>query len=67
MLGDCKVNKFQLEPQDGGTVTASFRVQGHPDGKQAGKLYDLQGCEITLTIEPPTAEEAESDLTDQSK
>lgn len=65
VLGDCKVNKFSLEPQDGGTVKASFRVQGHPDGKQAGKLYDMQGCEITLTIEPPKAEDEQDDLTEK--
>lgn len=55
-LPDCKVNTFTLEPQDGGTVAATFRIQGHPDGKAAGRLYDLQGCEITLTVEPPTVE-----------
>lgn len=56
VLPDCKVNAFKFEPQDGGTVQTTFRIQGHPDGKQAGKLYDLQGCEITLTIEPPAVE-----------
>jgi hypothetical protein len=60
-LGDCKVNKFVLEPQDGGSVHACFRVQAHPDGEAAGRLYDLQGCEITITIEPPVAEQKELD------
>lgn len=55
-LPDCKVNNFVLEPQNGGTVMVTFRIQGHPDGKTAGKLYDLQGREITLTVEPPAAD-----------
>jgi hypothetical protein len=52
-LHGCNVNDFKIDPQPGGTVLVSFRIQAHPDGSQAGKIYDLMGCEISLTIEPP--------------
>lgn len=62
-LPDCKVNNFSFTPQEGGTVIASFRIQGHPDGAAAGKLYDLQTCEITLSVEATDA----ADLLDDEK
>lgn len=53
IMQGCEINGFVLEPQNGGSVVVSFRVQGHPDEKSAGKLCTLIGCEIDLTIDAP--------------
>lgn len=55
-FAQCKVNKFRLEPQEGGTCIVEFRVQCYPDEKQAGKLFQLQGLDCDVTVEPPEAE-----------
>lgn len=65
-LNGCNINKFVLDPQVGGTVIVTFRIQMHPDEKQAGKLYTLMGNEITLTIEPPEAD-AELDVDEEEE
>lgn len=54
VLHGANINEFKLDPQPGGTVYVAFRIQAHPDGTDAGKIYDLMGCEINLTIEPPS-------------
>ncbi|MAO52153.1 MAG: hypothetical protein CML16_14895 [Pusillimonas sp.] len=55
-LDDCTVDKFVFDPQDGGTVHVSMRIQCKPSEKQAGRLYELNGNTIELTIRPPEAE-----------
>lgn len=57
VLHPCTVNNLVLEPQQGGTVKVSFRVQAHPDEKQFGKLCGLIGTEIDVSVVPPKAEE----------
>lgn len=52
-LHGANINDFVLDPQQGGSVFVKFRIQAHPDMEQAGRIYSLMGCEITLTIEPP--------------
>lgn len=51
-----KVNNYRLDPQEGGTVTISFRVQvsGIKD-IDAGRLCGLIGHEVTISVDPPTA------------
>lgn len=55
-LAECTVDKFVFDPQDGGTVNVSMRIQCKPSEKQAGRLYELNGNSIELTIQPPEAE-----------
>jgi len=55
VIADCVVNGFKLEPQDGGTVLASLRIQCHPDEKQAGKLYSMTQSEIEVSLQPAQA------------
>lgn len=52
-LGGCLVNGFKFSPEEGGTVVLTFRVQCHPDEKQAGKLCMLVGNEVPMTVTPP--------------
>src|SRR5258708_7970995 len=51
-LADAKVNNFQLEVQEGGTVLLSFRVQAHPDERKFGKLCTLIQNEVQVTLTP---------------
>ena len=59
VLDPCDVNNFKLEPQEGGTVQITFRVQAHPDEKQFGKLSFLIGTNTNITIDPPRSEPSE--------
>ena len=52
-LGGCKVDAFKIGLMDGGSLTLKFRVSCHPSEEQAGKLYTLNGREITFNLEPP--------------
>jgi hypothetical protein len=53
-LHDCKVDKWSLEPFEGGSVCLSFRV-GTSDVDEAyfGALSMMQQQEVELTIRPP--------------
>ncbi len=53
VLPGCSVNNFVLAPQEGGSVMLCFRVQGHPDEKQFGRLCSIIGSEIEITVMPP--------------
>lgn len=51
-LHDAKVNKWQVEPQEGGTVTIRFRIQCEIDPKDASKLVGLWlGGDVELSME----------------
>lgn len=49
----CDVNEFRFEPQEGGTVVVTFRIQTKPDEKQLGKLGMMAGCDVILSVVPP--------------
>lgn len=51
-FADAAVNKFVIEPIDGGSVRLSLRVQVHPDEKQAGKLAGLIQQDVEVSLEP---------------
>lgn len=59
-LETCKVNNFQFVPLEGGTVIFSWRVQGHADEKQAGRLCMLVQQMIDVSVIPPKAEDPAS-------
>lgn len=58
-LEGCTVDNFHVEPQEGGTIDITLRVQAHPDEKQMGKLYMLIGKDVEISIEPPEADAEE--------
>lgn len=65
-LLDAKVDKFRIEPHDGGTVTISFRLQTtEPDAAQKGQLCDWVQQSVTLSIEPLPEPEQKSMLDDE--
>lgn len=56
VLQECDVNAFRLEPLEGGTIGLTFRVQGHFDEKQRGKLSGFVAAELDITVSPPQAD-----------
>lgn len=56
VLDPCNVNNILLEPQQGGTVCVTFRVQSHPDEQQFGKLCGMIGTDIVVSLELPKSE-----------
>ena len=50
---DCKVSKLTFAPMDGGTVALGMRLQFSPTPESIGKLCELIGQEITMSLEPP--------------
>ncbi|MGI4938342.1 MAG: hypothetical protein ACRYF5_16615, partial [Janthinobacterium lividum] len=60
VLPNCKVSKFTVEPQNGGTVLVKFQVTAHPDEKQSGWLYTNQKADIVISLETP--EEPQGDI-----
>lgn len=54
---DAELKKFSFECEEGGTVALSFNINCHPDTEGAGKLYDLNGSRVELTLEPPSAKD----------
>lgn len=61
-LPECKVHKFKITPQNGGTVQIGFQISAHPDEKQAGWLYEHQQTDIVISIEAPKEDDQQSDL-----
>lgn len=52
-LAEVKADKFSLLMRDGGSIVMKWRVSGYPDEHQAGKLYVLNGLEVTMSLTPP--------------
>jgi len=48
--------------RDGGSVVMKWRVSAHPNEEQAGRLYVLNGREITLSLLPPLEEKGQQEL-----
>lgn len=57
VLVECKVHKFKITPQNGGSVLVAWQISAHPDAATAGWLYDHQQQEIVISIEDPEAQE----------
>lgn len=55
LLCDAGVNKFRVEFKEGGSIKVSFRIQAHPSPETVGRLCELIGNEITLSLTPPAA------------
>lgn len=53
VMEECTVRKFQLDPQEGGTVVVSMEVDCVPTKEQAGELHMKQNQDVVVTITPP--------------
>ena len=47
------ISKFKFAPRKGGEVDVSFKIAASPNAKDAGRLYELQGSEVDISLEPP--------------
>lgn len=61
----CTVNKFTIDPQEGGTCIVNFRVQGHPSEQQNGKLSYMIQKDVEISLDAPEA--AAPDLAEQGE
>jgi len=48
-----RISKFKFKPLNEGKIEVSFKVAGHPTQKEIGRLFELQGEVIDITLEPP--------------
>ncbi|MDR5813359.1 hypothetical protein QCE62_07100 [Caballeronia sp. LZ033] len=64
VFGDAKVNKFVIEPKEGGTVVIGYRVQGNPTEAEIGKLTSVLNQEVQVTVDPEGGDEADDGDTD---
>jgi hypothetical protein len=62
VLPECKVHKFKITPQNGGTVLVNWQISAHPDDEQAGWLYEHQQQDIVLSIEAPLQDDSQQEL-----
>lgn len=64
VLNTSEVNKFTIEPKNGGTVKISCRVQcaDHMDERILGKLDVLQQKEIKVTITAPEVKQEQAPI-----
>ena len=59
VLPDATADSFVLEVQEGGQVDITFRVRAHPVARQVAVLYEQQRESVEISLEPPSADEAE--------
>lgn len=46
------VDSFVCTLMEGGSVSMTFRLKARPTGEQIKKLYEVMGCEITISVTP---------------
>ncbi len=51
---DCKIGKLTFAPIEGGSVSLGLRLQFSPTPETMGRLCELIGQDITLSLEPPS-------------
>lgn len=51
---DCKVGKLAFSPIEGGSVSLGMRLQFSPTPETMGRLCELIGQDITISLEPPS-------------
>lgn len=54
-LGDAKLDSFQADPMEGGTVLYRFNIAVHPSTLDTGRLCEMQKQNIDLELTPPEA------------
>lgn len=51
-LADAQVDKYRIEPRNGGTVLVRFRVQAKPSEAEMGRLCACIGGTVNLSVAP---------------
>lgn len=52
-LEEVTIDAFQFTLKDGGSMGIQWNVSCHPDQEDAGKLYTLNGSQVTISLLPP--------------
>jgi len=65
-MGDITVDKFRLDPQNGGSVLINWRALAHPNEADIGKLYNLMQQEVELVLTPPAPKNLQEAFGDSS-
>lgn len=55
------VDKLKVECKEGGSVIISGRIITHPTEEEVGKLYALNGNEVSLSLMAPSREDKDDD------
>lgn len=61
IIGDCKVVKPEIDPQDGGTIILDIQVQCRPAPGQLGQLSEMLSNDILVTLTAPEASDVSGD------
>lgn len=48
------IDGFKIDCQEGGSVILNLRIIAHPTPEEVGKLYELNGKEVDLTLMAPS-------------
>jgi hypothetical protein len=56
LLVDAELKGFTFELKEGGTVIVKFKVGCTPQGKDVAYLFEHLGSNISVTLEPPSAD-----------
>lgn len=51
---DCKIGKLAFSPIEGGSISLGLRLQFSPTPETMGRLCELIGQDITISLEPPS-------------
>jgi len=62
VLPECKVRKFTIEVQQGGSVLLGWQIPAHPDAAQAGWLYEHQQTDIVISLEEVKQADNQGDM-----
>ena len=49
-LDGCSLDKIVTAPDNGRWISVKFRIQCHPSAEQVGRLYELQGRDVELSL-----------------
>lgn len=63
-LGIVELKKLKCDPQEGGTVLASFTLSCYPQAGDIGNIYEALGTGMQLTMRPPAIDTAEEMTTE---
>jgi len=59
-LGDCRIDSFKFEMQQGGSVLMKFKIGCHPDDLQSGRLDKMIKQHFEITLIPPDEEQQQN-------
>ncbi|MEO1082425.1 MAG: hypothetical protein AAFY29_22915 [Pseudomonadota bacterium] len=65
-IGGCKVKKFEVEPEEGGTIKLRLQVQAHPSNDVIGELCEYIKQKVKVSLIPPSEDDApQGDIEDE--